>query len=348
MAFTSIHDPKRLHSLIEAILLIESSTTNLNEMLGQIVETAASLVGAQYGALGIMSPGGKELISFITYGIDSEARLAIGPEPTGKGLLGETISQAQPIRVQNLGEHPQSSGFPAHHPPMQHFLGVPVRTGDGHVYGNLYLTDPLSGEDFSEDDVHLVDAFGRAAGIVIDHVTLRSQLRELTLSEERERLARELNDTVIEKLLTVEGALQSALNVASNDLERAPLRRALDELNGTLEKMRSAIFEIDQDHLAIGTLKASSLLSRDQLERTRERMAREEVENDRIESLSGQERRILELLSEGLTNREIASVMFLAEKTVKNYVSNVLAKLGFQRRTEAALFAARQFDKQSH
>ncbi len=87
------------------------------------------------------------------------------------------------------------------------------------------------------------------------------------------------------------------------------------------------------------------LLTEDQVNRARERLRRQMVEDLRLESLSAQERRILELLSEGLSNREIAAEMFLAEKTVKNYVSNLLAKLGFQRRTEAALFAQRQYDK---
>jgi two-component system response regulator DevR len=87
------------------------------------------------------------------------------------------------------------------------------------------------------------------------------------------------------------------------------------------------------------------LLSNEQVERARERLRRQIAEDIRLESLSAQEKKILELLSEGLSNREIASEMFLAEKTVKNYVSNLLAKLGFQRRTEAALFAQRQFDR---
>ena len=90
------------------------------------------------------------------------------------------------------------------------------------------------------------------------------------------------------------------------------------------------------------------LLSSEQIERARERLRRQITEDMRLESLSAQERRILELLSEGLSNREIGEVMFLAEKTVKNYVSNLLAKLGFQRRTEAALFAQRQFDRDRH
>jgi two-component system response regulator DevR len=94
-------------------------------------------------------------------------------------------------------------------------------------------------------------------------------------------------------------------------------------------------------HVAEGEM----LLTNDQIERARERLRRQITEDSRLESLSAQESRILELLSEGLSNREIAEVMFLAEKTVKNYVSNLLAKLGFQRRTEAALFAQRQYDR---
>jgi DNA-binding NarL/FixJ family response regulator len=88
-----------------------------------------------------------------------------------------------------------------------------------------------------------------------------------------------------------------------------------------------------------------SLLSENQLEHARERLRRQVAEDVRLESLSAQERKILDLLSEGMSNREIADTMFLAEKTVKNYVSNLLAKLGYQRRTEAALFAQRQYDR---
>jgi DNA-binding NarL/FixJ family response regulator len=87
------------------------------------------------------------------------------------------------------------------------------------------------------------------------------------------------------------------------------------------------------------------LMTKEQLDRAKERLRRQIAEDIRLESLSAQERRILDLLAEGLSNREIADVMFLAEKTVKNYVSNLLAKLGYQRRTEAALFAQRQFDR---
>jgi len=345
MAFYSIKDPSRLHSLIDAILLIDSSDATLHEVLSKIVVTASNLVGARYGALGIVGPDGDSLISFITHGISDDERLNIGEEPHGHGLLGETISLAQPIRVSDISLHPRSSGFPEHHPPMTHFLGVPVRTGDGHVYGNLYLTDPLSNEPFSEDDEELIDAFGRAAGLVIDQITIRSQLRELTLAQERERVARELNESVLEGLVSTEFSIERALALSTSKEENERLEAALRDLRGTIEKIRAAVFDVEQELLDTGTLQASNLLGQDQIDRARLRIERQAQEELRIESLSGQERRILELLSEGLTNREIAAVMFLAEKTVKNYVSNVLAKLGFARRTEAALFAVRQLHR---
>jgi len=345
MAFYAIKDPSRLHSLIDAILLIDSSDASLHDVLSNIVSTASSLVGARYAALGIVGPDGEDLVSFITHGITDEERLAIGNEPHGRGLLGETISQARPIRVDDIARHAGSSGFPAHHPPMQHFLGVPVRTGDGHTYGNLYLTDPLSGAPFSEEDEELIDAFGRAAGLVIDQITIRSQLREITLAQERERVARELNQTVLEGLVSTEFNLERALEASTSPDESQRITSALSDLRRALEKIRAAVYDVEQELLDTGTLQSTGLLGQEQIDRARLRIERQAQEELRLESLSGQERRILELLSEGLTNREIASVMFLAEKTVKNYVSNVLAKLGFARRTEAALFAARQLSR---
>ena len=120
---------------------------------------------------------------------------------------------------------------------MHRFLGVPVTTGDGQVFGNLYLTDPLDGEPFSEEDEHLVEAFGRAAGLVIDQATLRSQLRELTLSEERERLARDLHDTVIQRLFGVwAGPADIALVGRSTTTCASAINNVLDELDTTIQR----------------------------------------------------------------------------------------------------------------
>jgi signal transduction histidine kinase len=246
VAFHKINDPERLHALIDAILLIETDA-DIDGLLGRIVETASHLVGARYGALGVIAGDGVTLSRFITYGLDAEQRAAIGPEPQGKGLLGEIILHPTPLRLDDLGAHPKSSGFPPNHPPMQRFLGVPVSTGDGHVYGNLYLTEPLDGEPFSEESEQLVEAFGRAAGLVIDQEMLRNSVRELTLSEERERLARDLHDTVIQRLFGVGLALQISLSSVLDDDVRSRINNVLDELDATIHEIRTTIFEIDQD-----------------------------------------------------------------------------------------------------
>jgi signal transduction histidine kinase len=131
---------------------------------------------------------------------------------------------------------------------MHRFLGVPVMTADGHIFGNLYLTDPIDGQPFSEEDEQLTEAFGRAAGLVIDQEMLRSNVRSLTLAEERERLARDLHDTVIQRLFGVGLALQNSLPAIAEDVVRERINSVLDELDITIQEIRTTIFEIDQDH----------------------------------------------------------------------------------------------------
>jgi GAF domain-containing protein len=246
VAFHKINDPERLHALIDAILLIETDA-DLDGLLSRIIETASRLVGAKYGALGVIAGDGVTLSRFITYGLDTEERATIGPEPQGRGILGEIIHHPTPLRIDDLGRHAKSSGFPPNHPPMRRFLGVPVTTGDGHIYGNLYLTEPLDGQPFSEEAEHLVEAFGRAAGLVIDQEMLRTNVRDLTLSEERERLARDLHDTVIQRLFGVGLALQISLSSVLDDDVRSRINNVLDELDATIHEIRTTIFEIDQD-----------------------------------------------------------------------------------------------------
>ena len=255
MPFHHIDDPERLHALIDAIMLIEADA-NIDGLLGRIVETASLLAGARYGALGVISSDGKSLSRFITYGIDETQREAIGADPCGQGVLGETIRRRVPLRVDDLETHPLSAGFPPNHPPMHRFLGVQVATGDGHVYGNLYLTDPLDGQPFSEEDANLVEAFGRAAGLVIDQAMLRNNVREFTLSEERERLARDLHDTVIQRLFGVGLSLQMSLSSIADESARERINVVLDELDTTIHEIRTTIFEIDQEQSTDASLQS--------------------------------------------------------------------------------------------
>jgi two-component system, NarL family, sensor histidine kinase DevS len=159
-------------SLIEAMLAVTAGL-DLEQTLTTIVHTAMRLVDAQYGALGVIAtePGPRTLERFVYEGIDDVTRDLIGPLPAGHGVLGLLFQTPEPVRIENLSEHPVSVGFPANHPPMHTFLGVPIRIRD-QVFGNLYLTEKISGAMFSADDEVLVLALAGAAGIAIENARL--------------------------------------------------------------------------------------------------------------------------------------------------------------------------------
>ena len=142
---------------------------DLPVVLRRIVEAGVELVGAQYGALGVISPDGG-LEQFIHVGMPDELATAIGHLPEGHGLLGALIEDPHAIRIPELADDPRSAGFPAHHPPMHSFLGVPIRVRD-EVYGNLYLSNQASGE-FSDEDESLITALAATAGIAIENARL--------------------------------------------------------------------------------------------------------------------------------------------------------------------------------
>lgn len=162
------------NGLIEAMLAVTSGL-DLDATLQTIVHTATELVDARYGALGVRGDT-NVLVEFISEGIDETARVRIGPPPEGRGVLGVLIDDPKPIRLDDISLHPASVGFPANHPPMRTFLGVPVRVRD-EVFGNLYLTEKAGGQPFSEDDEILVEALAAAAGVAIDNARLYEQSR---------------------------------------------------------------------------------------------------------------------------------------------------------------------------
>ena len=154
-----------------------SSDLDLPSVLSRIVEAATTLTGARYGALGVLGAE-RYLVEFVTTGLTDEERERIGRLPHGRGILGLLITDPRPIRLRDLTDHPSSYGFPAHHPAMGSFLGVPVRIR-GSVFGNLYLTEKAGGGEFSDADEQLVVALAGAAGLVIDNA------RAYGLSERR-------------------------------------------------------------------------------------------------------------------------------------------------------------------
>ncbi|MFG2004480.1 GAF domain-containing protein [Spirillospora sp. NPDC048911] len=165
----------RVHALLEAVVSI-GSELNLATVLRRIIEAATTLVDAQYGALGVISEEGEHLVEFITVGVSAEEIEAIGHWPHGHGILGLLIKEPQPLRLPDLSAHPESYGFPANHPPMRRFLGVPIRVRD-EVFGNLYLTEKRGGAEFDEDDEIVVTALATAAGVAIENARLYEETR---------------------------------------------------------------------------------------------------------------------------------------------------------------------------
>lgn len=168
----------RVHSLLEAVLSV-GRELDLEQALHSIVEAAAVLVDAEYAALGVIGPDGKRLSAFHTVGVGEEQIARIGPYPEGHGILGELIRNPEPLRIAKISEHRASYGFPPNHPPMNTFLGVPIRVRD-QVFGNLYLTEKRGGAQFDEEDASVTSTLAVAAGVAIDNARLyeESRLRE--------------------------------------------------------------------------------------------------------------------------------------------------------------------------
>lgn len=242
---SEVAGPRQLNQLLDAILTV-GSDLDLPAMLRRIVHSATDLAGATYGALGVLDESHTRLAQFITIGIDDETYEAIGDLPEGHGILGLLILDAKPLRLGDLRSHPDSYGFPANHPPMKSFLGVPIRVR-GEVFGNLYLTDKVDAPTFSEVDEELVVGLAAAAGVAIENARLHTRLHELAVLEDRERIARDLHDTVIQRLFATGLSLQGSVRLVRSDAEAAVgrIESAVDELDLTVKYIRSAIFGLE-------------------------------------------------------------------------------------------------------
>jgi signal transduction histidine kinase len=219
------------------------SDLDLAAMLRRIIEAARDLVDARYGALGVLNLERTELSEFITVGVDAETRRAIGAPPKGHGILGLLIADPRPLRLPDLNEHPDSFGFPPHHPTMTSFLGVPIRVRD-EVFGNLYLTDKQSAEVFTDIDEELTVALAAAAGIAIENARLHARVRDLALMEDRERIAMDLHDTVIQQLFATGMSLQATARRADDHEVQARIQQSVDDLDVTIRQIRASIFAL--------------------------------------------------------------------------------------------------------
>jgi signal transduction histidine kinase len=234
---------RQLRRLLAAVMSV-AHDLDLATVLERIVEAAQELVGARYAAIGVLDPTGTHLARFITVGLDDDQRARIGDLPKGHGILGLLIAEPRALRLPDLGQNPASFGFPHDHPPMKSFLGVPLYVR-GEVFGNLYLTDKEGSEGFSDVDEELVLGLAAAAALAIDNARLHQATGELSLIADRERIGRDLHDTVIQRLFATGLAMQATARLADRPEVMARLEQHIDDLDSTIREVRSAIFELD-------------------------------------------------------------------------------------------------------
>lgn len=256
-----------------------SSSLDLATVLQGVVNAACELSNAKYGALGLFDSSGR-LQQFITYGITQEEHELIGDLPQGLGLLALLNDLRQPLRMANLSRHVRSVGFPLNHPSMSTFLGAPVCYGDDYM-GSLYLTEKEGSDEFSPEDEQLIVLFASQAALSIRNArtfqseqtaraeaeeaitqrlraeeALLQQARELGVVEERNRLAREIHDTVAQELTGIIWQLNAAGLAAESGGE--PLVRHLERIGDlarqSLQEVRRSVWDLQASPLVGSTL----------------------------------------------------------------------------------------------
>ncbi|MDQ0770175.1 two-component system sensor histidine kinase DevS [Pseudarthrobacter defluvii] len=216
---------EHVEGLLGAVVSMTEDLT-LEAVLDRLVQSACELVGARYGALGVIGDD-QQLSHFITVGIDDEGARVIGDLPTDHGVLGQLIREPKPLHLHDLGEHPIAVGFPANDPPMNSFLGVPVRVRN-EVFGNLYLTEKNGGQEFTGEDEDLAVALAAAAGVAIqnaklfDDSTRRQRWLEAGMEvsdrlKDQPRSDTENLDMIAERALNASGSVLSLIASACPD-----------------------------------------------------------------------------------------------------------------------------------
>lgn len=230
--------PAVVERVLDAVMTV-TSDLDLDAVLRHIVGGAMDLTEARYGALGVLENG--NLTRFVTLGMDASDAALVPHWPMGAGLIGELVTDPRPIRVPEIRADPRSAGFPTGHPTMHSFLGVPVRVREK-VFGNLYLTDKAGGQPFTPDDEAAVVALAAAAGAAIDNARLYAQAKQVGILEDRDRIARDLHDVVIQRLFASAMSLMSVQTLVADETARARIEEIVADLDGTIGQIRSTIF----------------------------------------------------------------------------------------------------------
>jgi len=239
-------DVTRLSALSEAVIDVAKGE-DLKTSLKRLIQNAVLITDCTYGALGSITTDGT-LGDFTYVGMSDETADEIDTFPEGKGLLGHLLAVPEPLRISVIREHPSSVGFPKGHPAMSGFLGVPIRIRN-ELYGSIYLTQKRNGKDFTEEDEKLVEVLAAAAGVAIDSYRGHIAQNQVSVLAERERIARDLHDLVIQRLFASGISLQSIESdpsISKQALEK--IHSTLDNLDSTVQQIRTTIFALQDKH----------------------------------------------------------------------------------------------------
>jgi signal transduction histidine kinase len=232
-----------LAALNKAALAI-SRDLELDQTLQHIVDSARELVSTRYAALGVFNSEG-ELETFVYSGLTPKEADDIGSFPEGLGLLGAVLDSTRPIRVADVHQDARSQGTPEGHPSVTNFLGVPI-TGRDEVQGNLYLTDKISGDEFTDADEELITIFASHAAVAIKNARLYREVGRLAIVEERSRIGMDLHDGVIQSIYAVGLTLESAQMILEEkpDEARELLNQSIAGLNHAIRDIRNFILDL--------------------------------------------------------------------------------------------------------
>ncbi|MFB9251393.1 GAF domain-containing sensor histidine kinase [Sphaerisporangium melleum] len=232
-----------LHAVSSAVLAV-TRHLSVREVLQVIVRSAGRLLDARYAALGVPDDDGS-FAEFVAEGLSDRQWEAIGPLPRQHGMLAAMLGDATPVRLPDIRRDPRFEWWPSAHPVLKDFLGVPIRDGD-QVLGIIFLANKRSPGGFTRHDEELLTLFAAHAAIALTNARLYERNRELTVVEERTRVARELHDAVTQKLFSLRLTAQAAAALVETDPPRA--RAELDRVRGlageALAELRAVIVEL--------------------------------------------------------------------------------------------------------
>ena len=231
---------KQLQSVNAAGIAL-TSELDRDEVLQRVADQARLVANAKYAALGVFDEEGV-VETFTTSGISPEERARIGPLPKGRGVLGLLQRERKTLRLRDLHSHPSSVGFPANHPPMTSFLGAPIVLR-GESLGNLYITEKIGAEEFTEDDAEALETLAAQAAIAIENARLYEQVERVSVLEERQRIRMDLHDGVMQSLYGVGLLLEDVADRVGEEPEYAKtqLGRAVDRLNAAIADLRGYV-----------------------------------------------------------------------------------------------------------